>query len=163
MTRGDPGVTQAAFIEKRDPDSTASECEREWTRVLGQIKAEIGDDAFRNWLRPMNLQRVDGGQAVIAAPTRFLRDWVTTHYADRLLALWRAENQRVTNLSIVVAVAPERNGLDHSAASGGESKNRAGSPPLFAEPPVVLEISEDRAQFSALDQRFTFENFIVRS
>jgi chromosomal replication initiator protein len=109
----------------------------------------------------MSVDRVDDGEAIVTAPTRFLRDWVTTHYADRLLALWRAENQRVTNLSIVVAVSPGRNGLDQSAASGGESKNRAGPPPLFAEPAVVLEISEDRAQFSALDQRFTFENFIV--
>ena len=109
----------------------------------------------------MSVERVDDGEAIVTAPTRFLRDWVTTHYADRLLALWRAENQRVTNLSIVVAVSPGSNGLDYSAASGGESKNRAGPPPLFAEPAVVLEISEDRAQFSALDQRFTFENFVV--
>ncbi len=49
--------------------------------VLGQLRAEVGEDAFRNWLQPMNLEHVDGGQAVIAAPTRFLRDWVATHYA----------------------------------------------------------------------------------
>src|SRR5260370_18277469 len=63
--------------------------EAEWLGVLGQLRAEIGEDAFRSWLRPMNLEHVDSGQAVIAAPTRFLRDWVATHYADRLLALWR--------------------------------------------------------------------------
>jgi chromosomal replication initiator protein len=151
----------AEAVRIRDADTSASACESEWIRVLGHLKDEVGEAAYRSWLRPMSVERVDDGEAIVAAPTRFLRDWVTTHYADRLLALWRAENQRVTNLSIVVAVAPGRNGLDHSAASGGESKNRAGPPPPFAEPAVVLEISEDRAQFSALDQRFTFENFIV--
>jgi chromosomal replication initiator protein len=75
--------------------STAPQCVRR--RVdpgVGQLKAEIGEDAYRNWLRPVNLDRVDDGKAVIIAPTRFLRDWVTTHYADRLLALWQMENER---------------------------------------------------------------------
>ena len=151
----------AEAVRIRDADTSASACESEWIRVLGHLKDEVGEAAYRNWLRPMSVERVDDGEAIVAAPTRFLRDWVATHYADRLLALWRAENQRVTNLSIVVAVAPRRNGLDHSAVPGGESKNRGGPPPSFAEPGVVLEISEDRAQFSALDQRFTFENFVV--
>ena len=109
----------------------------------------------------MSVERVDDGEAIVTAPTRFLRDWVAAHYADRLLALWRAENQRVTSVSIVVAVAHRRNGLDHSAARGTQSENRGGPAPPFAEPAAVLEISEDKAQFSPLDQRFTFENFVV--
>ena len=151
----------AEAVRIRDADTSASACESEWIRVLGHLKAEVGEAAYRSWLRPMSVERVDDGEAIVAAPTRFLRDWVATHYADRLLALWRAENQRVINLSIVVAGAPIRNGLDRSAAAGGESKDRGGPPPPFAEPAVVLEISEDKAQFSALDQRFTFENFVV--
>ena len=49
----------------------------EWARILGQLKAEIGDDAFRNWLRPINLERVESGQATAAqqgaaAPLNFI-------------------------------------------------------------------------------------------
>jgi chromosomal replication initiator protein len=157
--QGGPGVTQAAFIQKRDPDSTASECEGEWTRVLGQIKAEIGDDAFRNWLRPMNLQRVDGGQAVIAAPTRFLRDWVTTHYADRLLALWQMENDGMTRLSIVVG-APVTHANGNHPVGLDHAEDPSPMPPL-ADPNPSFEIGDDRAQLLALDQRFVFENFVV--
>jgi chromosomal replication initiator protein len=109
----------------------------------------------------MSVERVDDGEAIVAAPTRFLRDWVATHYADRLLALWRAENQQVASVSIVVADATRRNGRDHSAALDGGSKNRGGYASPLAEPTVALEISEERAQFAALDQRFTFENFVV--
>jgi len=151
----------AEAVRVRDADTSASACKSEWIRVLGHLKDEVGEAAYRSWLRPMSVERVDDGEAIVAAPTRFLRDWVATHYADRLLALWRAENQRVTSLSIVVAIAPTRNGLDHSATPGGESKNRGGLRAPFAEPAVVLEISEDRAHFWALDQRFTFENFVV--
>jgi len=151
----------AEAVRRVDVDTRASACESEWARVLGHLKTEVGEAAYRSWLQPMSVERVDDGEAVVAAPTRFLRDWVATHYADRLLALWRAENQRVTSVSIVVAAVPGGNGLDESAASGGKLNNRGGSSPAFGEPAVVLEISEDKAQFSALDQRFTFENFVV--
>ena len=115
-------------------DISASACENEWARVLGHLKAEVGEAAYRSWLRPMSVERVSGGEAIVTAPTRFLRDWVATHYADRLLALWRAENQLVTSVSIVVAVATGGNGLDHSAALGRESRNRGGPSSPLAEP-----------------------------
>jgi chromosomal replication initiator protein len=134
--------------------------ETEWARVLGHLKAEVGEAAYRSWLRPMSLERIDDGEAIVTAPTRFLRDWVATHYADRLLALWRAENQRVAAVSIVVADAPRGNGNGHSAGLDGP-KNRAGHAPPLGEPAIALEINEDKAQFAALDQRFTFENFVV--
>src|SRR3974377_571022 len=159
--RGLGGYVVAEAVRRGEMDTSASASESEWARVLGHLKAEVGEAAYRSWLRPMSVERVDDGEAIVAVPTRFLRDWVATHYADRLLALWRAENQRVTSVSIVVAVAHRRNGLDHSAAHGGGSKKRDGPAPSFAEPAVVLEIGEDKAQLSALDQRFTFENFVV--
>ena len=159
LNLGDTVVAEA--VRSGYVDISASACENEWARVLGHLKAEVGEAAYRSWLRPMSVERVSGGEAIVTAPTRFLRDWVATHYADRLLALWRAENQLVTSVSIVVAVATGGNGLDHSAALGRESQNRGGRSSPLAEPVAMLEISEDRAQFSALDLRFTFENFIV--
>ena len=71
-------------------------------RVLGLLKDEVGETAYRSWLRSLRLERIDGGEAVIAAPTGFLRNWVATHYADRLLALWRAENPAIERLSLIV-------------------------------------------------------------
>ena len=151
----------AEAVRRGDADISTNASETEWARVLGHLKAEVGEAAYRSWLRPMSVERVDDGEAIIAAPTRFLRDWVATHYADRLLALWRSENQRVASVSIVVAGAPRRNGHDHSAALDGGSKNGGGHAAPLTEPAVALEISEDKAHFAALDQRFTFENFVV--
>ena len=132
-----------------------------WTRVLGHLKEEVGEAAYRSWLQPTSLSRCDNGHAIVAAPTSFLRDWVATHYADRLLALWQAENRTVTRVSVVVAVLPGRNGIDNTNGSVG---GREGPPPTdtpLLEPSFGVDIGEDKAQLSALDQRFTFENFIV--
>src|SRR5689334_18814768 len=71
-------------------------------RVLGVLKNEVGEAAYRSWLQSLRVQRIAEGEAVVAAPTGFLRNWVATHYADRLLTLWRVENPAVTRLSLIV-------------------------------------------------------------
>src|SRR5882724_1553988 len=134
----------------------ANACEGEWIRILGQLKAEIGENAFRSWLRPISLERVDDGQATITAPTRFLRNWVATHYLDRLLALWQAENEGMTRVSIIVAAPP---GGRH-AHDADEVEIVPLAPPISGAA-APLEIGEDKALHLALDQRFVFENFVV--
>src|SRR5439155_23892999 len=99
--RGGRRVAEA--IQPNNFNSTPSGHQAQWVRILDQLKGEIGDDAFHNWLGPVSLESVDSGQVILAAPTRFLRDWVRTHYADRLLALWRMENEKMKRLSIIVA------------------------------------------------------------
>jgi len=128
--------------------------------VLGQLKDEIGEIAYRSWLAPINV-RVDGGEAIIAAPARVYRDWVESNYADRILALWRAENRQVKRVSIVVVPAAGAPRLLEQA--NREEVKEMPQPVLAptAEPAPGLEIGEDRPQPSGLDPRFTFENFVV--
>jgi chromosomal replication initiator protein len=146
-------------VDKVDGEDLTRTPVCEWARVLGQLKAEIGDDAFRNWLLPINLERVDRGQATVTAPTRFLRDWVTTHYADRLLAIWHAENERMTRLSVVVVAASPADPDDAPGAQ--DMRGMVGVPPSVSDPAAPFEIGEEKAQYLVLDQRFAFENFVV--
>jgi len=128
-----------------------------WGRVLGHLKDEVGETAYRSWLQSLRVERIDEGEAVLAAPTRFLRNWVTTHYADRLLALWRLENPLIARLSLIVDPRIE-GALPKVAPDAGEP----GMPPAAAEPASFAEIADDRGYLSApLDPRFTFENFVV--
>jgi chromosomal replication initiator protein len=128
-----------------------------WGRVLGHLKDEVGETAYRSWLQSLRVERIDAGEAVVTAPTRFLRNWVATHYADRLLALWRLENPAIDRLSLIVdpLVAP-------SVREAGGVGEVSGAPAAAAEPVSPAEIADDKGYLSApLDPRFTFENFIV--
>jgi chromosomal replication initiator protein len=128
----------------------------EWARVVGRLKEEVGETAYRSWLKSMRVERIENGEGVIAVPTRFLRNWVATHYADRLLALWRAENEQVRRLAIIVE--PRVAALTQSK----EPELAEAAPMVLAEPAGVPDIADAAANLSApLDPRFTFENFIV--
>ena len=128
----------------------------DWGRVLGRMRREVGETAYRSWFGSMTVERVDSGEGVIAVPTRFLRDWVTTHYADRLLALWRLENQAVRRISFVVDprhARGERPAVTPRAAQP--------APAEAAEPMSVSDIIDDKTVSASLDARLTFENFVV--
>jgi chromosomal replication initiator protein len=159
LKTGDAVVAEA--VRKFQIDDPEVESNGEWARVLGRFKGEVGEAAYRNWLRPVNLQRVSDGEAVIAAPTRFLRDWIATHYADRLLALWRVENRQIRRVLVVVSVAA---GATEAIAGCGPAAPARPPGAMIAtasEPAAGTEAGEDKVQPSGLDGRFTFENFVV--
>src|SRR5258706_15415331 len=79
---------------------------QQWDRVRVRLRAEVGEAAFRSWLHPLRLDGVRDGQVKMALPTRFMRDWVMTHYADRLRSLWSGENPGIKTIEIVVAAPP---------------------------------------------------------
>lgn len=145
--------------------SVQSSLDQQWARVRGRLKDEVGETAYRSWLKPLTVGTLDGGQIRILVPTRFMRDWIRTHYADRIRALWSGENPGVQSVEIVVA-APTRTEPAVSDAAAAPLADSAEEPvaELVIEPvPASVAGGDERAdEMSApLDPRFTFENFVV--
>ena len=152
----------------------------QWTRIKARLQAEVGEVEYRTWLRQMDLAGVDGDELTVNLPTRFLRDWVSTRYGDRLRALWQAENPSVRRVDIRVGVAaalspPMANAIAPRNAAGVAS-NEAGrdlnahgrvEPMVRTQPAAPAATwSEDRVEprsdmAAPLDPRFTFEGFVV--
>ena len=61
-----------------------------WARVCDRLRKEIGDKAFKTWFGEVELGELKAGKLRLYAPTRFVRDWVSRHYGDRVLAYWQA-------------------------------------------------------------------------
>ena len=83
--------------------SVMGSLDQQWAKVRGRLKDEVGETAYRSWLKPLTVADLNGGQVRIVVPTRFMRDWIRTHYADRIRALWTGENPGVQSVEIVVA------------------------------------------------------------
>ncbi len=65
-----------------------------WLRVKARLRAEVGEEMFKSWFAAMDLVAVEGDTVRLSVPTRFLKSWVQSHYADKLLACWKAELRR---------------------------------------------------------------------
>jgi chromosomal replication initiator protein len=137
-----------------DHGGTSSDVQTQWARVRARLREEFGEAAFRSWLRSMTLFEVTDGRARIGVPTRFLRDWVAAHYADRIRALWNGENAAISAVDIFVS------GTATTGTAPPRDARGAREEPAIAAPAIVA--ADEKGDISApLDPRFTFENFVV--
>ncbi len=138
----------------------------QWARIRGRLQQDVGEVEYRTWLRQMTLAGVDGDEIALHLPTRFLRDWVREHYADRLSMLWQAENAEVRRVDIRVGGgAPAMNGLAESLGGNGASHSNAPRGASRADERSEAKgdnRNEPRSELTTgLDPRFTFDAFVV--
>ena len=132
----------------------------EWARVRGRLRAEVGDAAFRSWLKPLTMVGAKNGVARMSVPTRFMRDWVVSNYAERIQILWQDEDVGIERVEIVVQPPPRPAPKPDCAPKVAES--RPPRQPVVA--PAVARSDADnsyRDLSAPLDRRFTFEDFVV--
>jgi chromosomal replication initiator protein len=149
-------------------EQTASDV---WARVKRRLRAELGEDIFASWFGRLELDSVIEGCAYLTVPTRFLKSWIESHYADRVLTVYRSEADNVERVSIGV-----RNtlGRDPAAQRRASEAPRPTPTASMAMPSMAGEIKtpsastsqEERGENSdlggaPLDSRLTFESFIV--
>lgn len=134
------------------PAHSSSGLAAQWARIRDRLKADVGEVEYRTWLRQMTLAGLDGDEVTITLPTRFLRDWVRSHYGDKLTAIWQAENPAIVRVDLRVGGASQP-ALAESLAAGPEPE------PVARE----AERAEPRQQELAgqLDPRFSFDAFVV--
>ena len=84
--------------------STGTDQER-WRRVKERLRSELGDDVFTSWFGRMDLETADNGVLRLSVPTRFLRNWIQSHYGERVLSKWQEEEPDVTRLELSVRSA----------------------------------------------------------
>jgi len=123
-----------------------------WKNVYASMRDEFGEGVYRSWLKPMELQAYYEGTMEISVPTRFMRDWIQSHYADQILALCAKECTHVTRLQFVVSVQNQiQSALDTDT-----------QPTPIKQAPAPAKKDEAIETLSApLDSRFTFDTFVV--
>jgi chromosomal replication initiator protein len=172
MSRTDEDALAQAQPHVNSSCDADSQLAVQWARIRGRLQNEVGDVEYRTWLRQMTLAGLEGDEIVVRLPTRFLRDWVRSHYGDRLTAMWTAENRVVRRVEIRVGsgvqISPVSEplsspfaGSQNAAASSvraSEAERQLAAVPL--PPPIGAARAEERMD-APLDPRFTFDSFIV--
>jgi chromosomal replication initiator protein len=127
------------------PEAIAPEViAKAWTHVRGNLRRSAGQRLFDQWLKPIEL--IPGATPVaspvirLGLPSAFMTQWVSNHYAERMLLEFRAVLPAVDSVSIETIVE------DKARRISAESDAKTVSAPL---------------ERPAFDPRFTFERFVV--
>jgi chromosomal replication initiator protein len=154
-------------VELTLPENSAvtSFDQERWTRIKGRLRADVGDDIFMSWFARMDLERIEESTAYLSVPTRFLKSWIQSHYTERMLACWQAEQSGVQRIELsvrgaVIRLAPPKAKPVEQLDSAREPRGvRLESDVRVAFAPVSA--GHEALGGSPLDQRLTFESFVV--
>jgi len=123
-----------------------------WTAVYKELRDEFGEAVYRSWLKPLTLQAYYHGTLEVSVPTRFMRDWIQTHYSKRILEMASTKYDDIKRLEVVVVQSAQQASdaaEDEKKAKGNDNGTKT----------VTMEDPFDLA--SPLDARYTFDSFVV--
>jgi chromosomal replication initiator protein len=96
----------AASVQKQTQTETPSSLMIRWEQIRSALQKEFGATAYKSWIAPVIPQSFGNGVLELGVPTRFMRDWVKTHYADRIRHLWVQSFGNIIRVDIVATSMP---------------------------------------------------------
>ena len=144
----------------------------QWEQICSQLKMEFGETAFDSWLKPLTVGDFNEGIMNICAPTAFMKNWVVTHYSERINKIWEQQNPEVKKINFVVhAGFNNRRSSDTSLLKkisttptpqniyGGNINSSSFG--LVSGPSVVNDTPKAANNTAFPNPNYTFENFVV--
>lgn len=124
-----------------------------WNQVLQDLQKYYGDALYRSWFSKINFLEHSLDKAVLSVPTNFIRDWIKTNYQQFMLQSWQRYDQDINSLEIITQALPK------DTVNIEESPTNTSN--VFAIVQNNMNTDSVENIFSTLDQRFTFDNFVV--
>ena len=73
-----------------------------WNSIKSTFPKLFGEATYKSWLAPLAFKEFVSGRFVIAAPTSFMRDWVSTNCKKKILGLLQELHPTVLLLDVIV-------------------------------------------------------------
>ena len=118
-----------------------------WGHIRTELQSNLGNEAYKSWIDPLQLDRVDGSVAHFNAPTSFIGRWVDRNYGAQICAGFLKQGMTVNRLAFSVV---------RTAPSPANSANAAAPRPAAPTP-----TGDEDLPGSPLDPRYTFNSFVV--
>ena len=136
-----------------------------WARVRVQLRGLLGEEIFTSWFARMEIEGIEIDTVKVSVPTRFLRSWVQSHYAERLLGCWQDELPAIRRIELTVRSAvlrPLPQKAKQPEAPPVATDRRDVKLPSDIRPAAApISAVHDALGGSPLDPRLTFETFVI--
>ena len=117
-----------------------------WSSIKLQLKDTYGEAEYSNWLKLLTFNKVEKEIIIFYAPTKFMCDWILSHYGKKILSLWREKSISIKDISVFVYNDKKTN---KEQDENYKSFNK-----------TIPNTKTDDFE-NNLDPRFTFKDFVV--
>ena len=117
-----------------------------WSSIKLQLKDIYGEAEYSNWLKLLTFSKVEKEIIIFYAPTKFMCDWILSHYGKKILSLWREKSISIKDISVFV--------YNDKKTNKEQDENYKSFNKTMPNPKT------DGFE-NNLDPRFTFKDFVV--
>ncbi len=125
-----------------------------WHLVQNKLKNEHGEATYKSWLSKLDFVETNSSTLTLMAPTKFMREWVVTHYMESIKNAWNNFSPNINELNI---------NINSNANIITSATTASGKLNIYEEKKVVEtdNFYQNYDLTSVLDNRFNFDNFVV--
>ena len=121
----------------------------DWSLVQIEIKKKLGLDIYESWLKKIEFVEEFNNYLLLAVPTRFIRDWITSRYLDQILQTIKIFKKEIIRIEFKII---EKNEKKNQVQNGfGNLDNKEN----------ISFIKDSYLQYNRIDPNKRFENFIT--
>jgi len=101
-------MTETLSKQASSPVVALEENLLDWNEVLKNFKTTFGNDVYESWLKNINLKKEFNHYVVLTAPTRFVRDWIVSRYADKMLDIIQTFKKSIQRIEFFIEESKEK-------------------------------------------------------
>ena len=129
-----------------------------WERTLSVLRAELGEATFRSWFKHIEFGELIEKKLVLYVPTKFMKDWIHTHYSDRILTILKNDNIPISSIFFEL----QKFKTTKESQDNNLEKTNTPSKPSVQAKYLPDENGDHNSMLGApLDPNLSFDNFVV--
>jgi len=115
-----------------------------WNEILEKFKQAFGNDIYESWIKNINLKKEFNHYVVLSAPTRFVRDWIVSRYADKILDIIKTFKKSIQRIEFLIEETQEKSAKSY-----------------FTNSQHITSIENSISNYNRFNLNNRFNNFMV--
>src|SRR3954464_9419786 len=74
--------------------------------ILQHVRSGVSQECYQTWFKDLTVLSVDGGTLKMAAPNRYVKLWLESHYKKELFRAATTQMPEIYEVELTVAAAP---------------------------------------------------------
>lgn len=123
----------------------------QWGQIKNELLETVGQNNFKNWIEPVELSSVSDDVALFEVPNSFHGNYVSQNFGELMLFKVSSYSPSVRRVDFKVAANTASRPTNKSMTRSEEKTDK----------PVSSKLFEGPLSSGLLDERFTFDTFVV--
>ena len=82
-----------------------------WKEILQKLNHTFGNDVYESWIKNIYLIHEYNHYVILSAPTRFVRDWIVSRYADKVLDVIKTYKKSIQRIEFKIDEKEEKSNI----------------------------------------------------